>query len=122
MTGNAKLAELAKDTQEAIEKALEGAGNLYARLEAMAKAVRGIQIRSIQDRYEQAENAADAIERLLADLRILRAARVDDRFDGLKAWDFADLDRLEGDLNAEEDEETRGDRAYHEAKDEGRIK
>ncbi len=122
MTGKEKLAELAKDTQEAIASALEGAESLYARLEAMAKAVRGIQIRSIQGRYEQAENATDAIERLLADLRILQAARVDDHFDGLKAWDFAELDRLEADLNADEDEETRGDRAYHEAKDEGRIK
>ncbi len=122
MTGKEKLADLARATVKAIDQAIEGAESLYARLEAMAKAVRGIQIRSIQDRYEQAENSADAIERLLADLRRIRDARVEDMFDGLKAWDFDELSRLEADLDAGDDEETRGDQAYHEAKDEGRIK
>jgi hypothetical protein len=118
MAEHTTLVELRTELREALGAALEAVDSIRCRLEVIKTGILGQTIQA-GERYAEVENAQDVAERISI---LIRKALEGE----LKPHDGAGLDDypLEemGGWACHDDAETEGDRRYHEAKDEGRLK
>lgn len=119
MTERTTLKALALEIEEGLDQAIEAAQALKARVEAIVQNLGPEPIRAIRDRYEMAQSAVDAADRSLVALLKAKAETIHDQWAGIQIYEWPEIEQLEAEP---EDAETRGDRLYHEAKDEGRVK
>lgn len=119
MTPEPGLEEMALALEAALDEAIESARMLKERVDAILKDLGPVPVRKIRDSYETAIAASNAVGRTLTALLKAKAEGIEDKFDGIRIYEWPEIQDLERDP---EDEETRGDRLYHEAKDDRRAK
>lgn len=117
-TPTPSLKEMALAVEEALDEAIAGAEMMKNRVDTILKGLGPVPVRKIRDSYEMAEAASNAIGRTLAILLKAKAEGIEDKFDGIRIYEWPAIQDLEAEP---EDEETAGDRRYHEAKDEGKL-
>jgi hypothetical protein len=110
----ASLKGLREELKEALDSALNLADSIRGRLEELKSENLGLAIRA-GERYAEIENAQDVAERISIALR----KAIEDELKGdLESYPFEEMDGWA----CYDDAETEGDRRYHEAKDEGRLR